>query len=208
MKPLQIIGCGPGSRSTLTLGGLEATLACDCLLGAPHLLALFPEFTGPRHNCPAHSREAIEQITSLRSQHARIAILVSGDTGLYSLATPVRKHFGALACEFHPGISSVQLACARLGISWENALILSAHASIPTHDLSDFGTHPLIIVLAGTPGALQWCAQLHRVLGNCYTATACSQLGLPEENILPISEWNPISLPSRTLVIFQRENTP
>lgn len=208
MKPLQIIGCGPGSRSTLTLGGLEAALACDCLLGAPHLLALFPEFAGPQHNCPAHSHEAIEQIASLRSQYNRIAILVSGDTGLYSLATPVRKHFGEPACEFHPGISSVQLACARLGIGWEHALILSAHANIPKQDLANFGIHSLIIVLAGTPGALQWCAQLHQVLGNRYTATACSQLGLPAEQIIPITAWKAIPLPSRTLVIFQRENTP
>jgi len=207
MKALQIIGCGPGSRSTLTLGGLETALACDCLLGAPHLLALFPEFTGPRYHCPAHSREAIELITTLRSQHAHIAILVSGDTGLYSLAAPVRRHFGEPACEFHPGISSVQLACARLGISWENALILSAHASIPTHHLSDFGTHSLIIVLAGTSGALQWCAQLHQALGNCYTATACSQLGLSDESILPIIAWSECDFPSRTIVIFQRENT-
>lgn len=206
LKPLQIIGCGPGGRSFLTLGGLDAALACDCLLGAPHLLELFPEFTGPRMHCAPHSQDAIAQIVALRAQYAQIAVLVSGDTGLCSLAAPVLKHFGPELCALHPGISSIQLACARLGLGWEHATIISAHAALPSEITDAWQNSSLILVLAGSVAAVTWCAQLARQLGSCYTATACSNLGMTDECITRIHAWDMLTLPTRSVIVFKQEN--
>ena len=62
MKPLQIIGCGPGALDYLTWGGLQAALRCDCLLGPLHLLKIFKEYNGPRITSLARAVDAVAQI--------------------------------------------------------------------------------------------------------------------------------------------------
>jgi len=207
MKPLQIIGCGPGGRATLTLGAIDVANKCKCLMGAPHLLNLFPQYSGSRLECSSRTEETVKLIEIQIKHFAPVGVLVSGDTGLYSLATPLIRHFGSKYCEFHPGISSVQLACARLGLSWEYAQIISAHATLPV-DISDtWRTAPLLIVLTGTPAALQWCAWLHLQLEGNYQAFACSDLSMPEERIEQIVNWANLPFRSRTLIVFQREHS-
>ena len=50
----------------------------------------------------------------------RIALVVSGDPGFYSLAKKVIGRFGRDSVEVIPGILSLQILSARLGRSWVN----------------------------------------------------------------------------------------
>lgn len=208
MKPLQIIGCGPGSRDFLTLGALKTASTCDCLLGAAHLLRLFDDYSGPKVIAFPHSRDAIAQVETLRLRHRVLGILVSGDTGLYSLASPLVTHFGKADCQLHPGLSSVQLACARLGIAWENARVLSAHAALPAENSLQLAEKPeTLIVLGGTAAAVKWCAELAQTLGSAWHVAACSNLGWESEQIVPHVHFGQEEFPSRTIFVFQKGNT-
>ena len=99
----------------------------------------------------------------------------------------------------------MQLAFARLGLPWEGARILSAHAQLP-QDLSptDWESESLGVVLAGTESAVQWCAHWAQQLGPRWKVTACSDLALPEESIRVIDQWEGMAFRSRTLFIFQK----
>ena len=59
--------------------------------------------------------------------HKSITVVVSGDTGFYSLLSYMKKNL--LDTEFNviPGISSFQYLFARLGESWENYSLCSMH---------------------------------------------------------------------------------
>jgi cobalt-precorrin-7 (C5)-methyltransferase len=57
----------------------------------------------------------------------RIGILVSGDSGIYSILPRLIKEFGREALEVYPGISAVQYMFARIGRTWHNARFLSLH---------------------------------------------------------------------------------
>ena len=57
----------------------------------------------------------------------RIAVLVSGDPGLYSLSASIGSSLKKEEYEIIPGISTLQIAFARIGESWEDVKIISVH---------------------------------------------------------------------------------
>ena len=111
-----LVGLGCGTSATMTAEGLEALRQADCLLGAGRLLAAVPE------NCTAKRVEATRprQILDalLESGAERPCVVYSGDTGFYSGARGLLALLEAekIAYRVLPGISSVQLLAARLGL--------------------------------------------------------------------------------------------
>lgn len=214
MKPIQIIGCGPGGIEFLSLGAIEIARQCAILTGSPHLLNLFSDFCGEKLPCPSHSHDAIALVEALlvrytnSSPQAPIGVLVSGDVGLCSLATPLLAHFGLERCQLHAGISSVQVACARLGIAWEQARIVSAHAQLPSLDFTNFAQDALLVVLGGTQKAQDWCAALVSAYSGPETLAwkvhACCDLGLATETIFSVTDWSTLPVRSRTVFVLQR----
>jgi len=57
----------------------------------------------------------------------KICLVVSGDTGFYSMLSFMKRHFPLEELNMIPGISSFQYLFARVGLSYENAKLLSLH---------------------------------------------------------------------------------
>jgi precorrin-6Y C5,15-methyltransferase (decarboxylating) len=57
----------------------------------------------------------------------RVCVLASGDPGFFGIVRLLAERFGAAALEVHPAPSSVSLAFARLGLPWDDAVVVSAH---------------------------------------------------------------------------------
>ncbi len=130
MAMITIVGCGPGALDHLPPVAHRAIAEADVLVGASRLLDLFPTMTAERIVVGANIPKLLDQMAPHVSQ-ANIAVLVTGDPGVCSLAQPVIQRFGRENCRVIPGISSVQVAFARLGLDWFGARLLSAHARIP-----------------------------------------------------------------------------
>ena len=60
-----------------------------------------------------------------------VVVMVSGDPGYYSLLDALRRGFPQEAIQVIPGISSFQLAFARLALPWHEAELLSFHGRVP-----------------------------------------------------------------------------
>ena len=131
---LSIVGCGPGSALYVTEAARRAVAGADVLAGGKRLMELFPDCHAERILVDADIPAVLEQIAARRAAGRKIAVLVSGDPGLHSLAQNVIRHFGREHCEVVPAVSSVQVAFARLGIDWADARIVSAHGRIPEID--------------------------------------------------------------------------
>ncbi len=56
-----------------------------------------------------------------------VCIVASGDPGLFGIVRLLGSRFGAERLRVHPAPSSVSLAFARLGLSWDDASVVSAH---------------------------------------------------------------------------------
>lgn len=57
----------------------------------------------------------------------KISLLLSGDTGFYSMLNYLKKYFGDEDIEVLPGISSYQYLMAKLKKSWHNSYVGSVH---------------------------------------------------------------------------------
>lgn len=120
-----IVGIGPGSKAYLVPLAKRAIEDADILIGAPRLISLFK--TKKKTMAIKESyREAVDYILRDRYKE-KIAVLVSGDPGLFSLSRQITSRLKSGEYEIIPGISSMQLAFARIGESWEDVCIFSLH---------------------------------------------------------------------------------
>ena len=185
-KLITIIGCGPGSAAYLTEEARQYAAGADVMIGSQRLLDLFPQNGGEKIVEAANTEKVIREIEARRGK-GNIAVLVSGDPGMCSLARPVIRHFGIASCRVVPGISSVQLAFARIGLDWYGAKIVSAHAADPAADFSQYRNEDKIAVLGGRTESAAWMRRLAASLGNGRVLYVCENLGLPEEKVVVVN---------------------
>ncbi len=155
-KFISIVGCGPGSLDYLTPAALRAIEEAEVLVGANRLLDLFPASPADRVVVSAEISEVLDHI-AVRADHQRIAVLVTGDPGLFSLAKPVMERFGRTRCRLIPGVSSVQTAFARIGVDWADARIISIHKEYPVN-YAQIVDADKVAVLCGREGSTKWIA--------------------------------------------------
>ena len=202
-KAILIVGCGPGSPDYLTPAACRAIEGAEVLVGASHLLDLFSKHPAERIRVQADIPKILEEI-AVRLHRRKIAVLVTGDPGLCSLAQPVLKRFGRDSCEVIPGISSIQVAFARLGLDWVNARIIDAHGGNPEIDSAFLAQAEKIAIFAGRAEAIKWVANLARAIGEGYIIYVCENLTLEGEKISQIKaeDLSNLAISSRTIVLL------
>lgn len=149
-QKVALAGIGPGDFGFLTEQTREAFRKADLIIGAKRMT-----------DAAARSGQAVyisykpEEIVAYIKEHPeyrRIVAAFSGDTGFYSGAGKLLKLLGEetdMEAECIPGISSISYFCARLGISWEDAVFLSVHGR-KGNPLSIIREHEKTIVLTGS----------------------------------------------------------
>jgi cobalt-precorrin-7 (C5)-methyltransferase len=202
-KSIVIVGCGPGGEACLTAGARRAVAGADVLVGAGRLLELFPDHPGERLPLGADIEKVLEEIAG-RLSRGKVAVLVTGDPGLCSLARPVLRRFGRESCTVIPGISSLQVAFARLGLDWMDARIVDAHGREPDIDPVLLARESKIAVLAGRPEALRWIAGFIKGAGVRYAIYVCEDLTLAGEKVREVKERDleTLEISSRSIVLL------
>ncbi|MBI5686134.1 MAG: precorrin-6y C5,15-methyltransferase (decarboxylating) subunit CbiE [Verrucomicrobia bacterium] len=200
---ITIVGCGPGALDYLTPVARAAIEHAKVLVGAQRLLDLFPTQDAERIVVKADIETVLGQIAA-RAGQKRVVALVTGDPGLCSLATPIVKRFGRAACQIIPGVSSVQVAFARLGLDWLDARIVTAHDKKPDTSAAALVREKKLAVLAGNDTTQPWIASLATALAASHQVFVCENLTLPDERIRQIkpSQLQTMKLASRTIVLL------
>ena len=122
MNEITIAGVGTGSQEHLTPEVKNAIINSDVVVLSSRFLHLIP-----------NDKKIIilgdfnETLKKIQNEQGNILILVSGDAGLYSLLPLVKKFFADKNIKVLPGLSSLQVLCARAGEVWSDAKILSGH---------------------------------------------------------------------------------
>ncbi len=127
---------GPGSISLVGVVGGEcfgaaagrALSGATVLVGAArHLAALPADLPGERVALDGALDRVLDRVWGYRDRGQKVCVVVSGDPGFFGLARLARARFGAGEITVHPAPSSVALACARAGLAWDDAVVVSAH---------------------------------------------------------------------------------
>ena len=201
---ITIVGCGPGAKDYLIPAGRRAIRNAGVLAGTPRLLAIFASETQTRINMKKGGVKALLDEIAHHDGLEKIAVLVTGDPGLHSLARNVIRRFGRSRCRVIPGISSIQTAFARVALDWQDAHVITAHGVTPVEEFVAISNWNKIAVLAGGEPSRTWLCSLTAALGDRYQIVLCSNLTLPDEHVEYISavEMQTASLPSRSVVLF------
>ena len=124
VNKVTIVGCGPGAKKYLTGYAMQQIINAEVLIGSRRLLSLFPD--ADTYVLSNNYKLLITRIVSL-SKKKKVVVLVSGDPGFFSYTKLIVDKLGAEKCEVIPGISSVQLAFAKIGRTWNDACFMSLH---------------------------------------------------------------------------------
>jgi len=81
-----------------------------------------------------------------------VVVLASGDPGLFGVLRLLRERLPAEQIDVLPAVSSVSLAFARAGLTWDDAVVVSAHGRDLRPALAACRAHPKVAVLT-TRGA-------------------------------------------------------
>ena len=110
----------------------------------------------------------------------RVVVVAGGDPGFFGIVRALRARGHAV--EVFPAISSVSGAFARAGLSWDDAVVVSAHGRELRRAVNACRAHGKVAVLTG-PGAGP--AELGRALAphTPRTFVVCEHLGEPAERV-------------------------
>ncbi len=127
MKRVFIIGLGIGNLNYMHTQGLQTIESCDCLIGAKRMLMDFQNLN--KHIYESYNAENICEYIS-HENYKTYGILVSGDSGFYSLSKKITELLvknEEIKVENIPAISSLQYFAAKLNLSWDDIKYVSAH---------------------------------------------------------------------------------
>ncbi|OCL26128.1 precorrin-6y C5,15-methyltransferase (decarboxylating) subunit CbiE [Orenia metallireducens] len=126
MNKIHILGIGPGSRDYLLPITERIVSEADTIIGGSRALELFKDYTQEKILITADLAK-IKDYVKENYLTKKIAVLVSGDPGLYSMLNYLKRFFSKDELEVIPGISAIQLAFAKAKLIWQDAYITSFH---------------------------------------------------------------------------------
>ncbi|MGQ9767431.1 MAG: precorrin-6y C5,15-methyltransferase (decarboxylating) subunit CbiE [Anaerolineae bacterium] len=125
MHKILVVGITGKGRAALDEALQARIAAADLLCGGARLLAEWPDCVGEKLIISTNVAAVIERLRARGA--ARAVVLATGDPGLYGIGGALARCLPADELEIVPGVSSVQLAFARIGLPWDDATIVSAH---------------------------------------------------------------------------------
>jgi precorrin-6Y C5,15-methyltransferase (decarboxylating) len=171
-----VIGCDDRPPSP---AAAKALAEANTVIGAPRHLGSVPIPAAAERKELKHLRETLNDIDQATGP---VVVLASGDPGFFGIVRALRAR--GLAPAVIPAVSSVALAFARLGLDWDDALVLSAHGRDPGKALAAALAHPKAAILTA-PGT---AADLGKhLIGAGKTVYIAECLGTPEEKVTALS---------------------
>ncbi len=208
METVFIVGIGPGTCDYLLPAAQQAVYVCNTIVGFERQCRLFSE-SGKRMIVVESVEEAVNYALEHREVE-RVALLASGDPCLFSILESIRRRLSENEYTVIPGLSSFQLACARLKILWHDAVLVSVHGK-PIEQIDRYaGENSTLIIF--TDGKVPPAKIADRLLacgaGN-RMAHLCENLGYQDERILS-ARLNVVSQQRSTalcVLIVEKENS-
>ncbi len=181
--PVDVLGLGaegPDGLSPIAKGRLAAA---TFLAGGRRHLASVAETSAERFAIGDNVAELVERLRGRRLDECCV-VLASGDPLFYGIGHRLGLALGRDQIRVEPALSSMQLAFARAGLSWQGAAIASVHGRPLGATLLPLLGRPRIGLFTQDGASPSAVASffLDRGLDD-YTAWVAERLGSPEERV-------------------------
>lgn len=124
---INVVGLGPGNIKYLSTSGIECIKEAEIIVGSTRQLSDLKTIISEKQEIYILGKLA-ELIAYLKENIERkITIIVSGDTGYYSLVPYLSKNLSKDILNIIPNISSYQYLFSKLGENWQNFRLASVH---------------------------------------------------------------------------------
>ena len=177
------------AQAQLVIGG---TRALQLLAAQMDPSALQRDLTGALSQVP-------EWIRTAQSEHQRVVVLATGDPLCHGIAAYLASRLCIEAIEVLPNVSTLQLACARLGLPWQDMKFSSVHSKDagdwaeggePSHGLyallRDIRQHDRLAILTSPTNTPDRIARMlvTEGLADDFEMAVAERLCQPEERIV------------------------
>jgi len=181
-----VVGIGADGMAGLSVESRRELNSATVIYGSPRQLDLLDDtVTAPRHPWPTPMLPALEALPADEDIH----VVASGDPLLHGIGSTLIRLHGADRVRVLPHVSSVTLACARMGWSAHDTEIISL-VTAPVHTAVRRGGRAVVLCRdASTPAEL--AAVLTETGRGASEFTVLEQLGGPGERIRsgPAEAW-------------------
>jgi precorrin-6Y C5,15-methyltransferase (decarboxylating) len=170
-----VIGCDgrpPGPDAT------NALAEARTVIGAPRHLSAAPI---PETAERIELRHLDEALDAIAAREGPTAVLASGDPGFFGIVRALRAR--GITPSVIPAVSSVADAFARIGLDWDDALVVSAHGRDPNQALAAALAHPKAAILTAPGTAPELARELFAAGKRVY---AVELLGTPHERVTEV----------------------
>ena len=183
MEHITIVGSGLGIKEYILPEGIRTIEGADILIAGERNLEPWLYLQKENYVIKSNLSEIITIIKN-NYKNKKIAMLVSGDPGFYSLPNYISKFFHRKEIKVIPGISSMQMACAKAGLSWHDAVLLNLHGR--NLEILDNHMEEKKIGMLTDPknNPLKVCEYLKAKTDGNFTVLICINLGYNNEDIL------------------------
>ena len=191
-----VIGCDGRPAGS---DAAEALAEARTVIGAPRHLRVAPV---PPHAEPIELRHLDEALDALGQHEGPAVVLASGDPGFFGIVRALRAR--GITPRVIPAVSSVALAFARIGLDWDDALVVSAHGRDPRQALAAALAHPKAAILTA-PGTAPGLAS--ELLAHGKTVYAAERLGTPQEQVIRLPAERDLADPN-VLIALDPDDAP
>lgn len=202
IEKCRIVGVLDDGIASLGAKALQHLQAAQLVIGGARTLQLFAAHIAPdavQRDLSGALSQVPEWIRAAQAEHRRVVVLATGDPLCHGIAAYLASRLCIEAIEVIPNVSTLQLACARLGLPWQDMKFSSVHAkdagdwvpgSPPGHGLyallRDIRQHDRLAVLTSPDNTPDRIARmlLAEGLAEDFEMAVAERLCQPEERVV------------------------
>lgn len=131
IEKCRIIGVLDDGVASLSRTALEHLARAQLVIGGTRALQLFAaqiDSAAVQRDLTGALSQVPEWIRAAQSEHQRVVVLATGDPLCHGIAAYLASRLCVEAIEVLPNVSTLQLACARLGLPWQDMKFASVHS--------------------------------------------------------------------------------
>lgn len=215
----RVIGVLDDGVASLGQTALAHLQQAQLVIGGERTLALFADQISPdaqQRDLSGAMSQVPEWIRAAQADGLRVAVLATGDPLCHGIAAYLASRLCIEAIEVLPNVSTLQLACARLGLPWQDMKFSSVHSkdagdwvpgSPPSHGLyallRDIRQHDRLAVLTSPFNTPDRIARMlvAEGLADDFDMAVAERLCQPEERVV-----SGISISAATAMPFAELN--
>jgi precorrin-6B C5,15-methyltransferase / cobalt-precorrin-6B C5,C15-methyltransferase len=207
-NPIWVIGVGVEHPPVLSAQAQEIIVSAELLVGGKRILKQYQDHQAEKIPIQGKLEGVLKK---LQNRGERMAVVLgSGDPLFHGIGSTLLKKIPGEEIQFIPNLTSLQAAFARVGISWSDACLVSAHSEAVGRIVSAANRSRILGVLTdrtNTPAVIA-AKLLESGTGDC-RAVVLEHLGSGQERIIDSSlsaVQEQIFNPLNVMIIVQDED--